>query len=309
MKKILWLILLLLLVGLSWFFFFQEKNTETPPLELPEKTVHFPKFGLAFDYDHETMTLINQENQTKGDQVFQVNLFTTSEYEALLQSDIPREGPPGISVEVYRNPMSLDKRTWILQNPAPNFDPAKSDDLINVYIGAENYDSYFWDGLYRARTLVTEKNGYLYLLTTTYLSETDSHLESFEEILLSLTLTTPTIPAQTAHGDIQLDSPKPGEIITSPLTVTGKARGYWFFEATAPLILTDWDGKIIAQAYIEATEPWMTEEFVPFTGSITFETPEYGERGTLILQKQNASGLPEHADAIEASILFSPIEL
>lgn len=103
---------------------------------------------------------------------------------------------------------------------------------------------------------------------------------------------------------IQLDAPRPNAVVTSPLEVSGQARGSWFFEATFPVVLTDWDGLIIAEGFATADGDWMTSEFVPFTATLEFQTPEYGERGSLILQKSNASGLPENDDALEIPILF-----
>lgn len=101
-----------------------------------------------------------------------------------------------------------------------------------------------------------------------------------------------------------LDTPKENEKISSPLTVSGKARGNWFFEANLPLVLTNWDGLIIAEGYATAQEDWMTEDFVPFEGVIEFAKPEYGERGFLIVKKDNPSGLPEHDDAVEIMVFF-----
>ena len=99
-----------------------------------------------------------------------------------------------------------------------------------------------------------------------------------------------------------------GGRVSSPLTITGEARGYWFFEASFPVILTDWDGRIIAQHYATADGEWMTEEFVPFETTIEFETPEsWGgpvNRGTLILKRDNPSGLPEHDAALEIPVVF-----
>lgn len=103
---------------------------------------------------------------------------------------------------------------------------------------------------------------------------------------------------------IQITSPMPNDTITSPLTITGQARGNWYFEATFPVILTDWDGLIIAEGYATATSDWMTEDFVPFTATLTYTTPSYGANGTLILQKSNASGEPQYDDALEIPILF-----
>ena len=107
------------------------------------------------------------------------------------------------------------------------------------------------------------------------------------------------------HADlIRLASPNPYQVIESPLEVSGRARGVWFFEASFPLVLVDWDGRIIAEGYASAEGEWMTEEFVPFRGTIEFETPDYGERGTLILRKHNASDRPELDDALEVPVRF-----
>ena len=108
----------------------------------------------------------------------------------------------------------------------------------------------------------------------------------------------------SAKDMITVTSPAPGSSITSPVTITGEARGMWYFEATFPIDLVDWDGRIIAEGYATADGEWMTENFVPFTATLTFTKPSYGERGTLILQRSNASGLPEHDAALDIPILF-----
>lgn len=107
---------------------------------------------------------------------------------------------------------------------------------------------------------------------------------------------------------IKLTSPLPNAEITSPVTITGEARGTWYFEASFPVFLTDWDGKIIAQGIATAKSDWMTTEFVPFTATLTYKTSDisgqYSNRGTLILKKDNPSGLPEHDDALEIPVLL-----
>jgi len=107
---------------------------------------------------------------------------------------------------------------------------------------------------------------------------------------------------------IVIESPVPEAIIASPLEVKGKARGTWYFEATFPIVLTDWDGKIIAQGYATAKEDWMTEEFVPFTGTLEFTNPsweaEFSKRGSLIFKKDNPSGLPEYDNSYEMTVWF-----
>ena len=103
---------------------------------------------------------------------------------------------------------------------------------------------------------------------------------------------------------IRVSSPQQNEVITSPLTITGEARGTWYFEASFPVVLVDWDGLIIAEGHAEAQSDWMTEEFVPFRAELTFKAPIYKNYGTLILRKDNPSGLPEHDNALEVPVLF-----
>ncbi|PIV10093.1 MAG: hypothetical protein COS49_02380 [Candidatus Portnoybacteria bacterium CG03_land_8_20_14_0_80_41_10] len=103
---------------------------------------------------------------------------------------------------------------------------------------------------------------------------------------------------------IRIGHPRPNEFIESPLVVEGQARGSWFFEGDFPVILTDWDGLIIAETYATAQSDWLTEEFVRFKTEIEFDKSELYNRGALILQKDNPSGLPENDDALEIPIFF-----
>ena len=106
---------------------------------------------------------------------------------------------------------------------------------------------------------------------------------------------------------IKVSYPAPDEKIESPLVIKGEARGTYFFEASFPVVLTNWDGLIIAEGVAQAEGEWMTEEFVPFTATMNFKKPDYGERGFLILKKDNPSGLPEHDFAIEIRLVWGGI--
>lgn len=103
---------------------------------------------------------------------------------------------------------------------------------------------------------------------------------------------------------IRLTAPRPGTVISSPLTVEGEARGTWFFEASFPVFVVDWDGRIIGQGIAQAQGDWMTQDFVPFSAEVEFETPTYKNTGSLILKKDNPSGLPQNDDALEIPIVF-----
>lgn len=103
---------------------------------------------------------------------------------------------------------------------------------------------------------------------------------------------------------VKIKTPFPNSKISSPLIIEGEARGNWFFEGTFPIVLTDWDGLIIASGEARAKGEWTTENFVPFTAELSFTKPKLYNRGSLILKKDNPSGLPQNDDALEMPILF-----
>jgi hypothetical protein len=103
---------------------------------------------------------------------------------------------------------------------------------------------------------------------------------------------------------IRVTSPAAGEEVSSPLMVSGEARGYWFFETSFPAKLYDADGKLIASAPARAQGEWMTEDFVPFLVSLAFDAPPT-PTGTLVLERDNPSGLPENDDEIRLPVKFA----
>ncbi len=98
---------------------------------------------------------------------------------------------------------------------------------------------------------------------------------------------------------IAVDLPFPGAVTGKNFTVIGKARGTWFFEASFPVQVYDQNGNQLAQVVAQAQGDWMTENFVPFKAEVVVPSTYTGP-ATLVLHKDNPSGLPEH----EASISF-----
>jgi hypothetical protein len=98
---------------------------------------------------------------------------------------------------------------------------------------------------------------------------------------------------------IVVELPFPGAVTGKEFSVIGEARGTWFFEASFPVEVLDKDGKHLTTGIAQAQSEWMTEDFVPFQAEL--KVPEsYIGKATLVLHKDNPSGLAEH----EASISF-----
>lgn len=119
------------------------------------------------------------------------------------------------------------------------------------------------------------------------------------------TVATTTVDSNETKKDrIVVDVPVKGMVVSSPFVVSGKARGYWFFEASFPIELRDAKGNILETIIAQAQGDWMTTEFVPFTASLIFTKPSSPMPAVLVFKKDNPSGLPENDDSIEIPIII-----
>lgn len=105
---------------------------------------------------------------------------------------------------------------------------------------------------------------------------------------------------QTDANMIVVDTPKPGATVGTAFTVSGKARGNWYFEANFPIEVRSATGATLLQLPVQAGGDWMTTEFVPFTVQVI--VPNYTGAATLILHNDNASGLPENDKSVSIPI-------
>jgi hypothetical protein len=143
------------------------------------------------------------------------------------------------------------------------------------------------------------------------------HRNSSSDVTSSSTATTVTDTTSKGTGtpvgtlatsdQIQVTAPVQNQTISSPVKVTGKARGNWFFEASAPVYVIDAAGNVLGQGVIQATSDWMTTDFVPFTGSIAYSAPDAGmSQGAVILMNDNPSGQASTSLFAIVPIRFAP---
>lgn len=119
-----------------------------------------------------------------------------------------------------------------------------------------------------------------------------------EEITPSVTYTNAT------SNLITVSQPTPGATVGSSFTLSGQARGNWYFEASFPIQVLDTNQNVLVNTFVMAQGEWMTEDFVPFNTTITVPNGYTGP-ATLVLHKDNASGLPEHDASISFPITIS----
>lgn len=113
-------------------------------------------------------------------------------------------------------------------------------------------------------------------------------------------------PTQGITGEnknITVTKPLANDQILSPLLVEGSAKGAWFFEASASIKVVDDKGIEIGNGSVQAVGDWMTEDFVPFKGKISFDKTS-SKNGFLIFENSNPSGLKENAEEFKLPIKF-----
>lgn len=101
---------------------------------------------------------------------------------------------------------------------------------------------------------------------------------------------------------VLVTSPGKNAHVGHSFTVAGLAPGGWFFEAQFPTMVRSEDGSVVGRATASAQGEWMTEKQVTFTASMQIDVTYHG-KATLVLLKDNPSGLPEQDDSVEIPIL------
>lgn len=100
---------------------------------------------------------------------------------------------------------------------------------------------------------------------------------------------------------IKVYTPIGNSQLSSPVIVMGEVPGNWSFEASFPVKLLDAKGNVVAQAPAQLQGDWMTDKLVPFTVKLTYTSATSGN-GTLVLQKDNPSGIETNDDSVSIPI-------
>jgi hypothetical protein len=119
---------------------------------------------------------------------------------------------------------------------------------------------------------------------------------------LDTTASTTVTSAATTTDDLQVE---PVTAASTSLTVSGKARGIWYFEASFPIQILNASGTVLAQGAAQAEGDWETTDFVAFTASFNYPAQPMGSNGSIVLKKDNPSGDPANDKQIEVPIVFN----
>ena len=98
-------------------------------------------------------------------------------------------------------------------------------------------------------------------------------------------------------------SPLKNSSISNPIAIIGKIPGDWSFEASFPIKLLNQNSQQIASTQGHLLGEWTTTSLVPFSAEITF-SGSYSGLASIVLQKDNPSGLANNDDSITIQVYF-----
>lgn len=108
----------------------------------------------------------------------------------------------------------------------------------------------------------------------------------------------------TIDGPIIVENIKDNQTVSSPIAISGRAKGNWYFEASFPIQLIDAEGNVIALTIAQAEGDWMTNDYVKFNAMLEFTKPTSTGRALLIFKKDNPSGNPEFDQSIFIPVIL-----
>lgn len=113
---------------------------------------------------------------------------------------------------------------------------------------------------------------------------------------------TPSVSLSPLAARVVVISPASGATVSKTFTVSGKAPGPWYFEASFPIKVVDANNNFIGQGIAQAQTDWMVVDDVVFVAAVT--TSGYSGPATLVLMRDNPSGMPENDDSISIPVVI-----
>jgi len=87
--------------------------------------------------------------------------------------------------------------------------------------------------------------------------------------------------------------PLDGQTVTSPIQISGKVPGNWFFEGSFPIQLLDSNGDVIATTIAKTSSDWATTSIIDFSATLEYPKATTTDRGIIVLKNDNPSGDPK----------------
>lgn len=97
------------------------------------------------------------------------------------------EGPPGISLVIYKNTDQAPLVSWLKSAEGSNFNLANGM-YASTTVSGETAVSYHWSGLYEGSSVAFALNNYIFIGSVTYIAPDDPQIKIYRDVLSSIEL-------------------------------------------------------------------------------------------------------------------------
>jgi hypothetical protein len=176
-RKQIYLFLAILMLALSALFFFACGNLGSgASREDVATTTSFTDdgLGLSFSYDDSERGYMLSEMHPGGPvSLAYITLMRREDLAAMSATDTPREGPPVITVAIYKNPSKQQPRNWAAAHDEYSNWSLRVGEEKETVVGGANAIRYSSDGLYMTDNVIVAHGGRIYVLSGSYIDASD----------------------------------------------------------------------------------------------------------------------------------------
>lgn len=182
-----WIVVIVVVLGLLTGYVRYElrDSSDTSVSEIDPKTETFTYEsgeGYSFAYPENYVVV---ENPAGSGVRESLTVMTRGDYADFQGSDVPREGPTAITVEVFDNPNALSAGAWAERNPLSNFNRTFGDYKVAT-LGGEAAVAYRWSGLYEGESVAVSRDGRVYVFSVTWMDVSDTIRSDYRDVLASV---------------------------------------------------------------------------------------------------------------------------
>lgn len=194
MKKISIFSLIALIVFFALYFLFTRDSVDVDIEDVREPVAEGyeeytdEKVGLTFEYRIAPNGYTLVENDEQMNENLSLTLMNTEEYEELLASEDPREGPTAISIQVFDRSPQTALLEWLESTDASNYELGDGDISPEEISGVTGF-SYRWSGLYEGRSVALPYADNVVIISVTYMTPEDVIIDDYNDLLDSFELT------------------------------------------------------------------------------------------------------------------------
>lgn len=182
------IILVVILIAFAWIMTVIKDRVpeDVRDFGAPKNMEVDPETGISFAFPRGYVLEETYPGpQDHADLIKTFVLMDEEEYD-LLGTLTDTEGPPAITILIFRNEQEKDPRAWMLQPEFAGYIPPQVGEIADISIGALPAISFSADGLYANDNVVVSHGGNLVFMSVAYNEPESQQRKVFRDIVASV---------------------------------------------------------------------------------------------------------------------------